>query len=483
MNQTTRRLALALLTVSAGFSTACASTADGDSATTDTAKTDSASSPLVLGCTSTTPTVGSASITWPPALSPTFTMTGGTPTTQRLSRGGIEYLAGDHMTIVVDTDPCVGIRSITRDATTLVPNRDDINDAYTSSAVALANGLVRRTIYVRLPPQEDGATQALSIQLGPTFDKGGGVTATRSFTLVRASRVDAKLVPRPVGMVAAELHNKFASALWTKFNGAANTTTVVDDDGNTRQLYGYDPSSLSVTPTINGVNFSFRFSVKVDQPWPFDLCDPRVTAHGTFSVVASAGFPLGLFWNATPVGDLSWPSSSCSVWSTLVTGAVSAFLPSQTGLRASLEPQIQGALPDPGPAILYLAGSTNGSGGVNVNLALPVPVVIVQHISSGFGASFCRWLSVATNHPSSAAIHGSGMDHVANRRRPRRRPMPSRCRPMPIRRSSPVDQMPPATTTAELPVERSHADGAEILVKPHIPTSLNRGSLGVASKR
>lgn len=31
---------------------------------------------------------------------------------------------------------------------------------------------------------------------------------------------------------------------------------------------------------------------------------------------------------------------------------------------------------------------------------LPIPVVIVQHISAGFGASFARWLSVATNHPT-----------------------------------------------------------------------------------
>lgn len=48
---------------------------------------------------------------------------------------------------------------------------------------------------------------------------------------------------------------------------------------------------------------------------------------------------------------------------------------------------------------------------------LPVPVVIVQHISSGFGASFCRWLSVATNHPSrycdGPTRLESGVIHVA----------------------------------------------------------------------
>jgi len=392
MNRTTRSLVLSLLSLTAVFATGCVAE-DADVSGPET--TNSGTSPLVLGCESTTTTVGTPAITWPPALSADFGMTGGTPTAQRLSRGGIEYLAGNNLTIVVDTDACTGIRSITRDATTLTPNRDDILDSYTSSEVALGGGMVRRTVNIKVPPRDDGATEALSIQFGPTLVKGTSVTATRSWTLVRASRVDAKLVPRPVGMVAAELHNKFASALWTKFNGATNSTTVVDDGGTTRRIYGYDPSSLSVTPTIYGVNFSFRFSSEVDH-----LCDPRVTAHGSFSVRATAGSPLGIFWNATPVGDLSWPTSSCSIWSTIATGAVSAFLPSQSGLRSSLEPEIQGALPDPGPAIFYLAGSTNGAGGVNVNLALPVPVVTIQVPYK----SVDEPATVATKFPAGARI-------------------------------------------------------------------------------
>lgn len=48
---------------------------------------------------------------------------------------------------------------------------------------------------------------------------------------------------------------------------------------------------------------------------------------------------------------------------------------------------------------------------------IPVPVVVVQHISSGFGGSFARWLGTATQHPShycdGATRLESGTIHVA----------------------------------------------------------------------
>ncbi len=368
MNRTTRCLALGLFALTTAASgTACSVAADDG-------PTESGSDALFIGCPSTS-TVGTPNLTWPPALGSDYRMTAGSPTAQRLSRGGIEYLAGNNLSFTVDTDACTVIRAITRDASTLVPNRDDVLDSYTMSAVSLGGGMVRTTVNVKLPVRRDGATETLTVSFGPggLTKLGAPITATRSWTLVRADRVDAQLSPRPIGMVAAELHNKFAKALYAKFNGATNSTTVIDDDGNPRRIYGYDPASLSVTPTIYGVNFSFRFSASVD-----GLCDPRVVAHGAFSVTATAGSPLGLFWNATPVGDLSWPTSNCSIWATLATAAVSAFLPSQTGLRGSLEPEIQSSLPDAGAAIFYLAGATNSSQGVYVNLALPVPVVTIQ---------------------------------------------------------------------------------------------------------
>lgn len=375
-----RNLLLAVL----GFAPtvlACASSVSDDDTGTST-------DALVLACSSSTPVVGAPSITWPPALTADYRMIAGTALGQRLSRGGLEYLAGNDLTIVVDTDACTGVRGVMLDSTALTLNGTS-TAWYSLSTVALANGQVRTTVQIKLAARADGGTEALTLQFGPTAVKLGSVTATKSFTLVRVERVDAQLTPRPVGIGPAELHNKFAQGMWDRFNHEQNRTVVVDDDGESHTLYGYDPTSLSVTPTTSGTQFYFRFRSEETG------CDPIIVGHGKFSVVAQPAFPLGVFWNASPIGDVIWPSSFCTVLANLFD--VFTDVPNQTSLRSTLEAQILGALPSTGPAILYQAGSRTSGNGIEVDFKMPVPVVTIR----------VPYASLAEPRPTTAFPSGS----------------------------------------------------------------------------
>lgn len=66
------------------------------------------------------------------------------------------------------------------------------------------------------------------------------------------------------------------------------------------------------------------------------------------------------------------------------------------------------------PEIVALGASTGGPPAIQLFLktlpqGFPVPILIVQHISSGFTEGFAEWLRVSTNHRIKIAVHGDSV--------------------------------------------------------------------------
>jgi two-component system chemotaxis response regulator CheB len=64
-----------------------------------------------------------------------------------------------------------------------------------------------------------------------------------------------------------------------------------------------------------------------------------------------------------------------------------------------------------GPAVVAIGASTGGPQALQTVLSLlpadfPAPILVVQHIASGFAEGFAGWLSLSTAIPVSLAVHG-----------------------------------------------------------------------------
>ncbi len=381
--------------------------ADDQPASTEVATTDQGLFVNACGNELTPISVRSRAITWPYALTadyvnPPYTSVG------RFSRGGLEYLSGNDLTLSIQTDGCTTVRSVTENGVALANNAAG-GQGFQVSTTGTTTGALH-VITIKLPQRTDGFTEPLVVTLARVDNRKVTPLMTQlSWTLVRSYQVDAMNVSQAVIVSGAELKNQFARALWQKFNGAANSTTVTLADGTVKHLFAYDPSSLGVYPTSGGVNFSFRF--RSDEG---DGCWPRVTAHGSFAVVAQSGSELSIRWAATPVGEVDlFDGCANTPTQIFISAVVESFFNGQTtvDLRSALEAEINGSLPQIGLGRAYLYNSTSSSGGVAVNFRLPVPTVSISvpYVSLGEPAA-------SVSFPSGAVIglFGRGITRVDN---------------------------------------------------------------------
>ena len=83
--------------------------------------------------------------------------------------------------------------------------------------------------------------------------------------------------------------------------------------------------------------------------------------------------------------------------------------------RGPGRPAAAQAQPAPGVRVVAVGASTGGPAALKELLAalprgLPVPIVIVQHISTGFTEGFVAWLESASRYPVRVAVHGQRAD-------------------------------------------------------------------------
>jgi hypothetical protein len=350
------------------------------------------------GKPSTNPRLFGSDIAEPHLVSSTDS-TNHSPSFGRISRGGVEYISSHLPVIDLVTDGCTYIKRVQigplapdgrpAQASTgysyshiaqVVPNPSDPNRLRHRVMIRLGNLLETRS----------PSTEQVSITVGRS---GGQGTTTFSFPMVRVDRVEMINIRAPIGFSQAEFYNMFSKAIYTKFNGAQNSTVVATSHGD-RRIYGFDPESLKVDIVRgdirgphSGVRFSFNFKVEIKE-LP-ESCYPTAKVNGWFHIDATSS-GLALRWVSPVRTRLEFGGACETVRLVPLVGAIQEALfrmlesEASSSVRASLVSSLESTLPDPGSGTLFLDGSdTQKSLGISelelvIFVKIPVTSVLIK---------------------------------------------------------------------------------------------------------
>lgn len=296
------------------------------------------------------------------------------PESGRMRRGGIEYVSANGLRFELVTDKCTFIKEVKVGSRVVTPTNTDGYgySAQDSSSPLKDPSRYGYNLWIFFPYLGDGSTNQVTITVGRILGSG---TATYSFPMVQVDSVEASYVPAPIGISRAELWNMFAKSLYTKFNGETNSTLLTSTDGSTRRIYGYDPNSLQLSVTSNGVAFSFKFKTDINN-W----CDPTIRAYGTFKLNANFS-GITVQWVNAPQASLDWPFLCEAVQLVPILGLVPALIydivesEAANSLTSTIEGSIIDSLPETTDVQLFLNGSTTRNNELLVNLMLPAPSI------------------------------------------------------------------------------------------------------------
>ncbi|NOJ80425.1 hypothetical protein [Myxococcus xanthus] len=330
------------------------------------------------GNAGTTPQIFSNTLMSPAALN----VGGGAPAnwnpeSGRMSRGGIEYVSANGLRFELVTDKCTYIKEVKVGSRVVTPTYTDgyWYSAQDSSYPPADPSRYGYNLWIFFPYLGDGSTNQVTITVGRTSGSG---TATYSFPMVQVDSVEASYVPAPIGFSRAELWNMFGKALYTKFNGATNSTVLTSSDGSTRRIYGYDPNSLQISVTSNGVGFSFKFKTDINN-W----CDPTIRAYGTFKLNANFS-GISVHWVNAPQASLDWPLLCQAVQVVPILGLIPTLIydiiesEAANSITSTIESSIIDSLPETTDVQLFLDGSTTRNNELLVNLKLPAPSIKIN---------------------------------------------------------------------------------------------------------
>ena len=284
------------------------------------------------------------------------------PYRARLERGGIHYVTTGHLEVNIVTDRCTSIATVRMGARELTTSNVDGYLYNTQPASPQPSDPTRYAHALRIifPVQQDGSTDMVTVVVQRAESGPPPRTAEHRFHLVRVKAVEAASVPAPMGFSSAELFNMFGKAIYEKFNGDQNSTTITADDGSEWRIYGYEPDTLNVVVTSAGVGFSFKFQLDVP-----NYCDPTVRAHGTFKVVVEQDRDFGMEWVQGPRSSPDW--HGCAVlegipFVGLVFGLIHNLLEEGVsgGILGTIESEVLASLGDPGLARLSSTARTSG---------------------------------------------------------------------------------------------------------------------------
>ncbi|GEN09226.1 hypothetical protein SAMN05443572_105480 [Myxococcus fulvus] len=330
------------------------------------------------GNAGTTPQIFTNTLMSPPALN----MGGGAPAnwnpeSGRIRRGGIEYVSANGLRFELITDRCTYIKEVKVGSRVLTSTYTDgywysATDASYQPADPSRYGY---NLWIFFPYLGDGSTNQVTITVGRTF--GSGV-ATYSFPMVQVDTVEASYASAPMGFSRAELWNMFGKALYEKFNRETNSTVITSTDGSMRRIYDYDPSSLQLSVTSNGVGFSFKFKTDINN-W----CDPTIRAYGTFKLKADFS-GISVDWVTAPQASLDWPFLCNAVQVVPILGLIPNLIydivesEAAGSMSSTIENSIIASLPGTGSVQLFLDGSTTRTNELLVNLKLPAPSIKIN---------------------------------------------------------------------------------------------------------
>ena len=269
------------------------------------------------------------------------------PNAGRLSRSGIHYVSGNYVHLRLVTDRCTFINSVRFGSRILTTSGAAGYGYYAEAAVPQPKDPAQYThsVWVQFANHLDGSTDEVTVWVGRTL--GGGSTVQYRFTVVRVAAVEGRFVTAPIGISRDEVFNMFGRALYSKFNGATNSTVITSANGSTRRIYDYDPDSLNVTVTPTGVSFQFKFKAEVDH-----YCDPTMRVYGTFRLSSTFLGPISIEWVYPAQGSPSWPALCQAVQLIPFAGILADHIiegeagDASSSIRTALEEALGSVLPD-----------------------------------------------------------------------------------------------------------------------------------------
>jgi FG-GAP-like repeat len=300
------------------------------------------------------------------------------PYRARLERGGIYYVTAGYLEVNVVTDPCTAVAAVRLGSRELTTSNVDGYLYYTQPASPQPSDPTRYAHALRIifPVQQDGSTDMVTVVVRRTGSGPPPRTVEHGFPLVHVKTVEAASISAPMGFSAAELFNMFGKAIYEKFNGPQNSTAVTVS-GRDWDIYGYEPDTLNVVVTSNGVGFTFKFQLDVP------ACDPTVRAYGTFKVVVEQDRDFGVEWVQGPRGSLDW--HACTVLEGIPIFGIAFDLIHDLveegvsgGILGAIENAVLTSMSDPGQARDFLDGSSTRMNEMLINMKLPVPSVTIQ---------------------------------------------------------------------------------------------------------
>lgn len=291
----------------------------------------------------------------------------------RLTRAGIEYVSGTALRLELITDRCTTVQQV-RVGSFNLPNDQYSSIGFQASPPSPQPADPERfvhQIWLFLPPVGSGADGTVSITVGR--DRGTG-SAVASLQIARVLAVETNNTPGIVSISADEIFNLFARSNHELF-GPTNSA-VLNVNGTNRRIYGYDPSSLGVAITGNGISFAFKF--KVDS-----TCDPTVRATGEFRFNAVNG-RLQIDWVNGPSTNFEWPAHCRAIFLVPLFGTIADCIVRYlvSGAPGSIQRRVEANVNDfiaaasGGPVIFSGASTRNGE--LRIGLNVPAPSVTLQ---------------------------------------------------------------------------------------------------------
>lgn len=290
-----------------------------------------------------------------------------------LALQGIEYVAGDAIQVELLTDGCTDIQSVQVGSTTLTPSMNHsgtLPNYYWYSSIDTQNNATGHGYHISVgfPTVADGSTDEVTLTVVRT---GGTGTAAYAFPLVHVSRVEPSNADSAIGISGAEIHNLFANALNSEFQGP-NGSVVLNDK---TRLYDYDPSSLSTYIDSTGIWFSFDFKADVS-------CQPKVRVNGTFVLDTNAPDKAGLSvrWVNPAVAnpEIGWCEIADTLLGDITFGLLGGYGSPVGNVQQVLTQQIMNALPGTSQVNLLLDGTTTQNDELLINLKVPAPSIEID---------------------------------------------------------------------------------------------------------
>lgn len=291
----------------------------------------------------------------------------------RLTRSGIEYFSGNALRLEMVTDRCTSIREV-RIGSFVLPNDQYAPVNFQASDISSESGNSQRSTYriwLFLPPADSGANGTISLTVGRAQSS---LTAVHVLRIARVLAVETNNTPGSMTISGDEIFNMFARGNHDYF-GPTNSR-IVRIGNSDHRIFAYEPSSLQVAVTGNGIAFAFRF--KYD-----GVCNPTVRASGSFRLRAMAR-RIDVDWVNGPSVNLDWPGLCRAVRLTPLIGSIADYYVryrlrgAPDSILNEIERTVRESIGGSSGGQAIFSGSSTHNGEVRIELVVPAPSVTLQ---------------------------------------------------------------------------------------------------------